>query len=153
MAAHGIAADRGPLGPGIELRALAAVIGFTGTQLRGSLVITYDNDLAMATCSDCGERVNILDWTGEVANQLLGRIKNKLLGHNVSIDLCTPVALSGEKLESTVGDSTTVRSFMFSTCYGACTLYFDCRIVEQFELGSGFQSDSAIREEGELVLF
>jgi len=152
MAAQGIAAKRTPQAE-TELRELAAVIGFAGAQLRGSLVITYDNALAAATCTDCGGTVNILDWTGEVANQLLGRIKNKLLAHGVSIDLCTPVALSGKKLESTIGESVAVRSFTFNTMHGACTVYFDYRLVEQLELRTGFQSDSAIRQEGELVLF
>merc|ERR1712146_853533 len=38
------------------------------------------------------------DWIGELANQLLGRLKNKLLSWNVEVALSTPVLVHGAQL-------------------------------------------------------
>ena len=133
-------------------RSLAAVIGFAGTQMRGKSVVTYDLGLAMATCAECGDSVNVLDWTGEVANQLLGRIKNKLLAHDVSIDLRTPVALSGEKLDSTIVDSTNVRRFACAIQPPFAPCISTTNSLSTLFLGSSTRAISAIRQEGEWLL-
>ncbi|HMI86670.1 MAG TPA: hypothetical protein VK550_21400 [Polyangiaceae bacterium] len=37
-------------------------------------------------------------WIAELSNQLVGRIKNKLLAHGAEVDVTTPVVLRGELL-------------------------------------------------------
>jgi chemotaxis protein CheX len=75
--------------PGSELEGtqLAAVIGFLGTQVKGSLTVRAPT------------LHEVSDWAGEIANQLLGRLKNKLLPHGVSFAMTTPAMIYGDSLK------------------------------------------------------
>lgn len=75
----------------------AGVLGFTGPAVRGSLVIALTGGLAEKT-NPMGEAGNNRDWVGELANQLLGRIKLALLDHGIDIYLNLPAVLKGEHL-------------------------------------------------------
>ena len=39
------------------------------------------------------------DWVGELTNQLVGRLKSKLLARGIEIALTTPIVLSGVRLK------------------------------------------------------
>lgn len=74
---------------------LAGVMGFVSERLVGSCLVAGSREVLMATApSDAPPR----DWVGELANQLVGRLKSKLLGHGVTITMNTPVVLSGISL-------------------------------------------------------
>lgn len=74
---------------------LAGVMGFVSERLLGSCLIAGSHDVLMATApKDARPR----DWVGELANQLVGRLKSKLLGRGVTITMNTPVVLSGISL-------------------------------------------------------
>jgi CheY-specific phosphatase CheX len=75
----------------------AGVLGFTGPAVRGSLVIALTTGLAEQT-NPMGASGNPRDWVGELANQLLGRIKLALLDHGLDIYLNLPAVLKGEHL-------------------------------------------------------
>jgi CheY-specific phosphatase CheX len=74
----------------------AGIIGFTGPLLRGTLLI--------ATTNKTLERSNpaptspTREWMAELANQLLGRIKNQLFTCEIEIHLTTPLVLRGQHL-------------------------------------------------------
>jgi CheY-specific phosphatase CheX len=97
LEAYGVAArpaeDAGNLGASLGF---AGIIGFTGPVLRGTLLI--------ATTNTALERSNpaptspTREWMAELANQLLGRIKNQLLACEVEIHLTTPLVLRGQHL-------------------------------------------------------
>jgi hypothetical protein len=72
------------------------VVGFTGDQMRGTLLLaTSKEPLGRTTpTSDSSLR----EWIAELSNQLLGRIKNKLLAHGVNLHLSTPVVLRGQHI-------------------------------------------------------
>jgi chemotaxis protein CheX len=74
-----------------------AVIGFAGKQMRGSLVLFAYPGVLRASYPTPGEvsEEDLLGWAGELSNQLLGRIKNKLLTRGITIDLSTPTAMTG----------------------------------------------------------
>jgi hypothetical protein len=73
------------------------VIGFSGPVVRGALVVALTGGLAEKT-NPVGVSGNLRDWVGELANQLLGRIKLALLDHGVDIYLNLPAVLKGEHL-------------------------------------------------------
>lgn len=90
-------------GVGVEESAdspqMLAVIGFGGSALRGALLLSAPREVfARAYPGSHGEREvddeELRDWAGELVNQLLGRIKNKLLARGVGIAISTPTALS-----------------------------------------------------------
>jgi CheY-specific phosphatase CheX len=86
---------------------LCSVIGFSGRDLRGTLVLALTETLtglsnpvaraaraAGAHDHDPAQR----DWVGELSNQLLGRVKIELLRHGVEIYLNLPAVLRGKHL-------------------------------------------------------
>ncbi len=89
--------------PTADHACLASFIGFTGTHLRGSLTVlgsvevfrtTHPGQTALTSISE----TDISDWCCEFSNQLLGRLKNKLLRRAVDIELSTPQGIAAEKL-------------------------------------------------------
>src|SRR5688572_21257649 len=57
---------------------VCAVIGFTGRGVRGTLLLAT-TDEPLGRSSPLGPAVKPGDWMGELSNQLLGRLKSKLL--------------------------------------------------------------------------
>jgi hypothetical protein len=84
--------------------ALAASIGLANTnELRGKLVIiappelfrsVYPPEIARRGISDA----SLANWASEVANQLLGRIKNLLSAHGVDFSIGIPAVIAGDRL-------------------------------------------------------
>jgi CheY-specific phosphatase CheX len=79
---------------------LCSVIGFTGRDVRGTLVLALteelsglSNPVAAANPSASTDRVIQRDWVGELSNQLLGQIKIELLRHGVEIYVNLPAVL------------------------------------------------------------
>lgn len=82
---------------------LASFLGFTGSQVRGSLTIvgpigffaqTYPGRAVASRFTES----DASDWCCEFANQLLGRFKNKLLRRGVNIELSTPQGILADRL-------------------------------------------------------
>ena len=80
---------------------LCAVIGFSGRDLRGTLVLALteelsgvSNPLAAANATHEIRR----DWVGELSNQLLGQIKIALLRYGLEIYMNLPAVLHGQHL-------------------------------------------------------
>jgi chemotaxis protein CheX len=92
---------------------LAASIGLSGHSVRGAMVVvarpafffsTYPVELGTPGTGE------IFDWAGEVANQLLGRLKNRLGRYGVDFTLSTPTVVRGDRLRLRTGDqSATLR--------------------------------------------
>lgn len=80
----------------IEPAAPSCAIGFLGQSLTGTVVLTADPEVLrhskpLETSAD-------RDWLGELTNQLMGRVKNRLLAYGVEVQPTTPVVLRGERL-------------------------------------------------------
>jgi CheY-specific phosphatase CheX len=76
---------------------ICGVIGFSGPSVRGALILALTENLPTLT-NPLGPRGNLRDWVGELANQLLGRIKLALLAEGVDIYLNLPAVLKGEHI-------------------------------------------------------
>src|SRR5688572_5211299 len=74
------------LEPAIEY---AAVIGFATDEMRGMLGLGMSpdtlNKLTLEDRASAGIAVSPEDWLGESVNQLMGRLRNKLLAYGVSV--------------------------------------------------------------------
>jgi CheY-specific phosphatase CheX len=89
---------------------VGALIGFDGPQIRGSLMLICTFQVAarsrparLGGVAPLSSRVSrdwilVRDWTGELANQLVGRVKNRLLVFGIGFQIATPLALSGRGL-------------------------------------------------------
>jgi hypothetical protein len=72
---------------------LATLVRFGEERLWGSSLLVADED-AVAGLGD-GSVADLSDWLGELNNQLVGRMKNRLLGCAVSIQVSPPVPVIG----------------------------------------------------------
>jgi hypothetical protein len=76
-----------------------AIIGLGGVQLRGSLVLSIPSSLLRKSHPvGSTELEDLLDWLGELSNLLLGRVKNRLLAYDVTVELSSPVTISASDL-------------------------------------------------------
>jgi CheY-specific phosphatase CheX len=118
------------------------VLGFSGDQLRGSMLL--------ATSREPLDRTNptqdgsFREWMAELANQLLGRVKNKLLRRNVAIFLSTPVVLRGQHLAPLPRAELLPMAF---TCAGGMVcVWFDAEFAKGVVLSEMAETDDAMSE-------
>ena len=136
--------------PATEELTLCGVLGFGGQQMRGALVLaTTREPLELTNPENLGSP---RDWVCELANQLMGRVKNRLLGQGVQVHLATPAGLSGENLTPTPAKLRAPQ--IFGTPNGYVCVWIDCEFADGFQLPRepGPAAVDAIPE-GETILF
>jgi CheY-specific phosphatase CheX len=85
--------------------ATAVVLGFAGEEMRGSVLLSAP-DVVLASSYPVAPppeglpKEELIDWAGELANLLLGRIKHRLATYGVRIQLSTPTAVTGFYLQA-----------------------------------------------------
>ena len=85
--------ERGVMGGKWEM---AAVVGFGADSLRGSSILLGNpNDLRLLSTTPVHDP---LDYLGELNNQTVGRMRNKLARCNLRVQIGTPITLSGQGL-------------------------------------------------------
>jgi hypothetical protein len=126
----------------------AGVVGFSGDQMRGSLLLATSNEPLGRTTptSDASLR----EWIAELTNQLLGRIKNKLIPRGVTLHLSTPIVLRGQRIAPMPRGQDA--PFVFTCEGGAVCVWFDAEIVPGIDLSKIVDSTGLISE-GESMLF
>jgi CheY-specific phosphatase CheX len=89
---------------------VGALISFDGPRIRGALMLICTFGVAARTrpaklgaaaqlsAATARDWILIRDWTGELANQLAGRLKNRLHSFGISFQIAPPVSLSGRGL-------------------------------------------------------
>jgi hypothetical protein len=124
------------------------VVGFSGDQMRGTLLLATSREPLGRTSptSDASLR----EWIAELSNQLLGRIKNKLMSHGVTLHLSTPIVLRGQHLAPLSRNELVPFSFV---CDGGCVcVWFDADLTPGVDLSQNTALEGAIGE-GESMLF
>jgi chemotaxis protein CheX len=87
---------------------LVAAIGLGRPDLRGALVLAGRSALFRATLPTelAGQEVgdaDLADWAGEMANQLAGRLKNRLCHVGLDFITGTPTVVKGDHLDLRLG--------------------------------------------------
>jgi hypothetical protein len=108
---------------------LFGVIGFSGPGMRATCLIGAERALVEASCRDPSHP---RDWIGELANQLVGRIKMKLISHGVSVTMTTPLALSGVRV--TPMPRTETDPLAFTSRRGRALLWVELETDDDLEL-------------------
>jgi CheY-specific phosphatase CheX len=143
-------------GQGIDVP-FASTIGFTSAQLVGVLVLTLCRDLAERSLpanlknGEVADEI-IADWTGELSNQALGRLKNRFYSSGVEITLSTPTVFAGKELRHFSQPSVIYRSIMFEGD-GILLAEFQADYAEGFEIGEAATTAEEIPPEGEVLFF
>lgn len=100
---HGL--DVSPLAPddarpAIEARDMIALVPFEGGVIEGKLLLAASPEALVATLpfepDGVPTREVLLDWARELSNQILGRVKERLVRRGTDMAVGVPVAFSGE---------------------------------------------------------
>jgi CheY-specific phosphatase CheX len=106
------------------------VVGFTGDQMRGALVLATSGEPLGRTLPSTD--ASLREWIAELSNQLLGRIKNKLVVHGVTLHMSTPSVLRGELIAPV--SKTPLQPYTFSCDGGVVCVWIDLEIVPGVDL-------------------
>lgn len=136
---------------------IVASIGFSGEILRGSLLLRASAEsfrlslpTEIAVLLDDDDATS--DWAGELANQLLGRLKNQLAHHAVEVFLSTPVVVIGRELRHVAAGPVRTRDHVFAGETGVIRITLEAMVPADFVLTLTAGGDAGIAE-GELALF
>lgn len=131
---------------------LISTIGFSSEALGGSLLLAVTDDLLHKTLPAAD--ASLADWCGELANQLLGRLKNQLLKYDVVVNLALPVVVSGGEFKLTGRRRPHARDVGFVSGSGRVFIHTEAELCANAKLVR--QPEAAVAaslDEGEFVLF
>ncbi|HYO94895.1 MAG TPA: chemotaxis protein CheX [Polyangiaceae bacterium] len=140
----------------------AAAVGFSGDQVRGAIGLGMQAttlqrlaDAQAPPAQDAAlERDALLeDWLGETANQLLGRFKNRLLGHGASVSMALPMVLRGLRMQFASDRDDRVTTYVFDSAEGPICVWLDVRVHDGFLLTTATNPELLGAPEGALMLF
>lgn len=142
-----------PLGAEQRFYEWVGLIHFEAANLSG--VLTVSTPMAVwssreAALNGPGDAAALADWHRELANQLIGRVKNRLLKFQLLLRPRLPSALSGAALELHRKRSAKEVLYRFRALRG------DVRVVVDAPLDRAILAYSAemqVAREGELILF
>jgi CheY-specific phosphatase CheX len=131
---------------------ITAVLGIAGSRVAGSATLGTSTiclaALAAKANSDMPE-----DWLGELANQLVGRFKRRIVAHGVDFSLGTPTLISGERLHVLVSLShKPPLTVHLQSAIGRVEIWLEFELRDGCELSAEPQDDGSLIE-GEALLF
>jgi len=151
--AYGVKVERdGPVASSkIPAVPLVSVIGFSSSALSGSLILALPRAVAERTLPVPG--ASLADWSCELANQLLGRLKNQLAKHQVIVNMGLPVVMSGTDLTLLTTARELTRHYSLSSELGTVLIRLDMQMSAslRFEMIDGATEASVA--EGEQLFF
>ena len=130
VAVHRAGENEEPISPELFL---CSVIGFTGQDIRGALLLALTEELSGLSNPVAGnERAVQRDWVGELSNQLLGHIKIELLRRGVEIHINLPSVLLGQHLAPL--PRACLKPLKFTVANGAAALWMEIETSPDFKL-------------------
>lgn len=126
---------------------LSAVIGFSGPGIRGTCILAAsESPIKMSNPMGGSPRA----WIAELSNQLVGRIKNKLLAQGAEVYVTTPVVLRGELL-APVDAKNALPPRAFASEGGNVFVWMELETDPEFVLSPPAQPVAA--DEGDALMF
>jgi len=124
------------------------IVGFTGDQMRGAVLLATSAEPLGRTLPSTD--ASLREWIAELSNQLLGRIKNKLICHGVTLHMSTPTVLRGQHIAPV--SSTPIVPYTFSSGGGVVCVWIDVELVAGVDL-TQFADAPDVVSEGSGLLF
>jgi CheY-specific phosphatase CheX len=123
---------------------LSGLVGFSGPGIRGaSILAASESPIARSNPVDG----SLADWIAELANQLVGRIKNQLLLNGADVYATTPIVLPGDHIAPM--RRLDITPLVFSADEGSVFVWIELETQPEFQLGMPCE----VINEGEAVLF
>jgi len=129
---------------------LTAVVGFHGAAISGSVVLVVDAALLRASMQtkDTTER----EWLAELANQVLGRMKNRLLAYGVDVAASTPNVLASVRIVPN-GPKDQRQGITMVGNGTRATVWVDYQAKDPDRLAKLARGEATVGREGDLILF
>ncbi len=146
-------------GPGGGNKAsYVSVLGASGEGISLSSMLKIERDLVISMHPVGSANVtqpDVEDWCLELNNQLVGRVKNKLLGYGPAVLVGLPVLLKGTDVSAVAGPNSEVHQYSVESAEGQITLTLSTLIAPGVELHEMEPSmnDGAVLIEGAVALF
>jgi hypothetical protein len=125
---------------------VSSVMGFVGDNIRGTCLLAAEPKPLEASCPSGGRP---RDWIGELTNQLVGRIKMKLLTYRLEVALTTPIVLQGIRLQPLPRNPSEPN--IFSSDSGLVLAWVEVEIEDTYSLP--VPGPAAVGETGGLLFF
>jgi CheY-specific phosphatase CheX len=126
---------------------MSGVMGFVGTRLRGTCLLSSAKSTLDASCP-AGNRAR--DWIGELTNQLVGRLKTKLIARGVEVFLTTPIVLTGAHIRPVPRGL--LQPTRFSSATGGVLVWVEAESGSDLTLSTELPSHDASGE-GDILIF
>ena len=110
------------------------IIGFSGEGIRGTMAVAGSDTMLGASNPVPGGAPR--DWVAEVANQLMGNVKSRLLGYDVEVWMSTPIVLRGERLALEVRGVVQSHVYTCASVQGQVVLWVDVETTPEFQMSS-----------------
>ncbi len=153
--AYGLTVSRQATGAPSDNDGLVAVVGFTGDEFRGSLAVSADfatiraSNVISASPTPQQDR----DWAGELANQLLGRIKNRLVALGAGVSMGIPMVFSGRQIRRRDPQHDPGLEMFFGTEHGRVVVWIEGIFADDFAFLDTPAEEDVSEEEGAFLLF
>jgi len=160
LAANGIVATpaSGAADDGGEPQ-IAAFIGFGGEKVRGTLMMAAPFGLMrgaypLPSADGCAPADDdVLDWSGEVVNQMLGRMTNSLVARGIVLVASIPKAIQVDKLWVSRSTHTSVCRLNLRSEGGGFGVWLDAVVSHGVEVFALPPIEAPSMAEGEQILF
>jgi hypothetical protein len=149
--AYGLQLAEDPAGARETNSTYAAVIGFHGAAISGALLLIVDDGLLRASLPTRGTSER--EWLGELSNQLLGRVKNRLLAYGVDVAAMVPTVLGSLRVVPSGPRDQRQGISMVADTKERVTVWVDYEIKDAQRLARLARGDAEVGREGDLILF
>ena len=138
--------------PGATVRhEVVGIIAFDAPKIGGQLTLAMPGAVFATMSRGRAPNTTLAEWTREATNQLMGRIKNRLLQFQVRLRTHIPTVLSGAALErQNRGRSLPQIVYTFSALRGDVVVTVDPSVANAL---LEYSNASIVVPEGELILF
>jgi hypothetical protein len=144
---------------GLDPPTVGARIAFFGTKIHGELMLAATFEAIAKTRPTLGgaplnqsaaSQILARDWTGELANQILGHLKNQSRRVALSFETRTPIPLSGQAVELMKPKAPGTQVVLFRAGRGGLAFCFDAFCHVDLDLRMAAAGDDG--NDGTLIL-
>jgi hypothetical protein len=133
---------------------LGSVVGVRLNCARGGLVFVAPASLVAellpVPLSPGAERAQLLDWNGEIANQLAGRLTNRLHARSIPIEVGAPTCVGASSIRLKFSAEAQGVALSFRSSTSAVRVYLDCPL-DRVIVKRSVEREAV--KEGEVLLF
>lgn len=139
--------------------ALAAFVGIVGERVRGTVLIVAAMPLVQRTHPQAQAGVPVSaaqarDWQGELANQLTGRLKNKLVAYGAGdFQLSPPKCLIGSNLHGFSGGKEGGYLLAFRAGPDGVLVNLTAQFDDSIDFSAPVEGGDSALAEGDIMLF